>query len=85
MERLLTRGEVKKEHTWNLESIYETKQAWEQDVARVNELMPALSKYQGRLGESAAVLLEALKTRDQLFISLSTVIVFASKIGRAHV
>jgi len=78
LDKLLTRREVKTEHTWNLESIYQTKQAWEQDLTQVNQLMPALTAYHGRLGESPAVLLEALKVRDELFLALSTLVVFAS-------
>jgi oligoendopeptidase F len=66
LERLLKRHEVQREHTWNLESIYADLDAWERDFARVTELMPKVSGFQGKLGTSAQALLDALQARDEI-------------------
>ncbi len=78
MERVLKRQEVPKEHTWDLESIYPTNDAWEQDYQKVSELTPKVSAYQGKLGESPSTLLAALKLRDELYQVLWQVVVYAS-------
>ncbi|WP_374711944.1 oligoendopeptidase F [Symbiobacterium terraclitae] len=74
---LLKRQDVPAEHKWDLDSVYPTTQAWEEDYARVEAMVPQLTAYQGRLGESAGVLLEALRKRDELFQLLERVAVFA--------
>jgi oligoendopeptidase F len=77
LERLLKRSEVKPEHTWSLESIYPSNEAWEQDYQKVQGLIPNLAGFQGKLGESAEKLLEALKTRDEVYKLLEHVGAYA--------
>lgn len=74
---LLKRQDVPAEHKWDLDSVYPSVAAWEEDYARVEAMVPQLTAYQGRLGESAGVLLEALRARDALFQLLERVAVFA--------
>jgi oligoendopeptidase F len=73
LEQLLKRSEVKPEHTWSLETIYASNDAWEQDYQKVQGLIPKIAGYQGKLGESAEKLLEALKTRDEVYQLLEQV------------
>lgn len=61
-----TRAAVPVEQTWDLESLYPTVAAWEADAARVADLLPAMSAFQGRLGDCAATLLACLQQKDQL-------------------
>lgn len=77
MERLLKRHEVQREHTWDLESIYPNNEAWEQDFAKLSSMLPTLTSYQGRLGESAATLLEALRVRDDIYMLTGQVFAYA--------
>ncbi|MEW8978506.1 MAG: oligoendopeptidase F [Symbiobacterium sp.] len=74
---LLKREDVPAEHKWDLDSVYPSVAAWEEDYARVEAMMPRLTAYQGRLGESAGTLLEALRARDELYQLLEQVLVFA--------
>ena len=74
---LLKRQDVPAEHKWDLDSVYPSVAAWEEDYARVEAMMPRLTAYQGRLGESAGTLLEALRARDELYQLLEQVLVFA--------
>lgn len=52
--------------TWDLEQLYPDEAAWEADLARIEQKLPELAAFQGRLGESAGVLLSCLQQRDAL-------------------
>jgi len=73
LERVLTRTEVKPEHTWALETVYPNDEAWEQDFAKIEGLTPKLASFQGKVCESADTLLAALKTRDEVSLLLGQV------------
>lgn len=78
MERVLKRQEVPAENTWDLESIYPTNEIWEQDHQKIIEMMPKLTGFQGKLGESAKTLLGALQVRNELSELLYQLVVYAS-------
>lgn len=63
---------------WDLTDLFKTDAAW--DEARKSALarLPALAKYQGRLGESADVLAEALELQTELTKIVSRVYVYVS-------
>ncbi|OTA41576.1 MAG: oligoendopeptidase F, partial [Symbiobacterium thermophilum] len=75
--KLKKRHEVPDEHKWDLDSVYASVEEWEKDYARVEAMVPQLTAYQGRLGESAGTLLGALQARDELFKLLEQVVVWA--------
>lgn len=75
--KLKKRHEVPDEHKWDLDSVYDTVEAWEKDYARVEAMIPQLTAYQGRLGESAGTLLRALQARDEISKLLEQVVVYA--------
>lgn len=77
VQRVLKRSEVKQENTWDLEAIYADTAAWEADFDKVASMIPALSAFQGRLGESGETLLAALKQRDEIYELFSQVAVYA--------
>ncbi|HLO01710.1 MAG TPA: oligoendopeptidase F [Symbiobacteriaceae bacterium] len=77
MQRVLKRSEVKQEHTWDLEAIYANASAWEADFSKVEAMIPALSAFHGKLGESGATLLSALQQRDEIYLLFSQVAVYA--------
>lgn len=72
------RSEAQKEYTWNLESIYATDADWQTDFTRVVALLPGLRAYEGRLGESGDVLLEALTNRDNAYEIWGRLFVYAN-------
>lgn len=59
------RQEVPKEHTWNLESIYQNDEQWEQDFKKIEAVIPQLAQLSGTLGEDGESLLDALQQRDE--------------------
>ena len=54
------RNEVPVEQTWDLESIFATPAAWDSACQELNDLLPKLTAYRGRLAEGAAVIVEFL-------------------------
>ncbi|MCK2156736.1 MULTISPECIES: oligoendopeptidase F [Exiguobacterium] len=66
MAEVLTRKDVKNEETWNLESIYETNEKWEEEFESVKAMLPLLVEYKGRLAQSDATLFEGLQLRDEI-------------------
>jgi oligoendopeptidase F len=64
-KHLPRRDEIPAERTWDETSVYPSGEAWEAALAAANAGVPALGRFRGRLGESAATLLDALRTRDE--------------------
>lgn len=63
---------------WALEDLYETPVAWEAARASIETRLPSLADYQGRLGESAEVLQEALDTYFGLLKDFYQIAVYAN-------
>lgn len=66
MAEVLTRQDVDVTETWNLESIYASNEAWEEEFESVKAMLPLLVDYKGRLGQSAETLYEGLQLRDEV-------------------
>ncbi len=59
------RKDVPQEETWNLASIFSTKQAWEETFQEMEAIAPVLKqRFEGHLGDSAEMLLEWLETKQ---------------------
>jgi oligoendopeptidase F len=76
-QTLPKRADIPVELTWDLTTIYPTDAAWEEDFTRVSSQLPGIATYAGRLGESAAVMLEAFTARDEAGKRLGTLFVYA--------
>src|SRR5260221_280762 len=72
------RNEIPKDQTWELESIYPTDADWERDFAQVSAQLPEIRAFEGRLGESAEILLAALQLRDAANETLGRLVVYAT-------
>ncbi len=71
------RNTVPVERTWDEPGVFSNVEAWETELEAVLADLPALAAFQGRLGESASVLVEALHTRDELARRAGRVFVYA--------
>jgi oligoendopeptidase F len=60
------RNKIDKKYTWNAESVFPNHEAWEKETDKIVEDTSTVKKFQGRLGESAATLLEALRAYESL-------------------
>lgn len=72
------RNEIDQEFTWNLESMYPDNSLWEKDFEAVGERLPGIEAYKGRVGESAKMLLGALKFQDELSVKLDQLASYAN-------
>jgi len=77
MPAVMTREQVPVAETWNLAGIYATSDEWAADMRRIDGDIAALSAYQGRLGEGAAVALACLGARDALIERLQRLASYA--------
>ncbi|MWV42800.1 oligoendopeptidase F [Paenibacillus sp. HJL G12] len=66
MSKILTRAEVNVESTWNLNDIFETKEAWEEELKAVSQDISSVSKFEGKLSEGADTLLACLIAQEEL-------------------
>ena len=72
------RSKVNPKYTWNAESVFSSDAAWEKEVDKIIADIPQVKNFQGRLGESAAVLLEAFKAYESLTARMSVANMYAS-------
>jgi oligoendopeptidase F len=73
----LSRGSVPIESTWGDTSVFATVEAWEAELEAVLADLPVLAAFQGRLGEGASVLAQALHATDALAHRAGKVFVYA--------
>jgi oligoendopeptidase F len=74
---LPTRSQVPVQETWNLESIFPSIDAWEAALKQVNEDLPKLEPYQGKLGSNPVTLLEYLNLSQEITILAMKVMVYS--------
>ena len=78
MNTLPLRKDVPVEKTWDLSSIFANQEAWEVEYQAIKQLAEKTSKFQGKIGESSEALLSVLQYRDDLFVRLNKLTVYAS-------
>lgn len=74
---LPTREEVADQYKWHLEDIYASESAWQADFDKLRSDLEQVSKYKGRLSESAQTLAACLKYRDEIGIIAGKLYSFA--------
>ena len=50
------RSEIENKYKWNLSSLYESDEAWEEDLKKVDEAAMKVAAYQGKLNSVETVL-----------------------------
>lgn len=78
MRKIPQRKDVPAKDKWNLDSIFKSDEEWEQALKEIPDLSKKVAAYKGRLGESAQVMLEALKALEKAELKLETVYHYAS-------
>jgi oligoendopeptidase F len=71
------REQISDKYKWNIEAMYPDEGRWERDYAKVLKLSDAYVSYSGHLGDSAGVLLAALKDQDKIWLLAEKVYVYA--------
>ena len=62
----LPRSKVKKDQTWNAESVFTSAKEFDTEIKEILKSLPAIKKYQGHLGDSVDTFLEAINAMDAL-------------------
>ncbi|MGE5248719.1 MAG: oligoendopeptidase F [Bacteroidota bacterium] len=74
---LRPRSEIRKDHTWNAESLFATPKAWEEEVDAIIAGLPQITQYEGRLDEGPGTLADALATVEGLTARAWRTVVYA--------
>ncbi|MDR0267613.1 oligoendopeptidase F [Paenibacillus sp.] len=77
MSKILTRAEVAPETTWNLNDLFETQEAWEKELTAIQEDIFSVTKYEGKLGEGADILLACLHAQEKMQLRINRVGAYA--------
>ena len=76
--KVLPRNKIDKKYTWSAESVFPSIEAWEKEATKVVEDIAKVKQYQGRLAESAGILLEAMNVSEQLILRAYKLYMYAS-------
>jgi oligoendopeptidase F len=60
------RSQIDPQFTWNAANVFASDEAWEEEAKALERSLSEIKRYEGRLGESDALLLDALQTADSL-------------------
>src|SRR6266478_8963436 len=74
----LERSAIEEKYKWDLSKMYASQEEWEAHYKKVESMIDEFAAKTGKMGDSAASLLEALKLRDQINIQLEKVAGFSS-------
>lgn len=77
-EKVLKREEVAEEYKWKLEDIYSSDEAWAESLEKAEELITRGESFNGKLGESAANLLEFMRYDDESSLVINALWGYAS-------
>ena len=72
------RSEVPEELTWNLGDMFESDEAWYKENEALKEMPRRIAAFQGKLGESAEMLLSFFRLEDEVELRLSPLYGYAS-------
>jgi len=71
------RDEVHLEETWDLESIFNSLEAWEAAYQEVRERLPEIEAFEGRLSEGPQTLADCLDVWQEVMRQAEKVVVYA--------
>lgn len=76
-DKVPDRQDIAPQYQWHLQDIYASDAQWQQDYDKLKSQLPQLATYQGKLGASPQLLLQCLKQRDQMSITLGRLYSYA--------
>lgn len=74
---LPARSEIPTEETWRLEDIFKSDEDWEREFQEAKNLIPGITEFQGKLGENASSLYNALQYEDKLLERIGRLYTYA--------
>ncbi len=76
-KEIKTRDKIDQKFQWKIEAMYSDDEQWKIDYKTVEDKAKDFVEYSGRLGESPKVLMEALQKKDNIWLVLEKVYVYA--------
>lgn len=73
----LLRKDQKVENTWDLESIFKTNEDFWNQFKEVEELIPQIQSYKGKVKEGAKALLEVFKAEEDMMLKVEQLTIYA--------
>lgn len=73
------RSEIAEEYKWNLEDMFATDELWEKEYSEIMELAKEISKFQGKLAESAKTMLAFFEKSDEIGFHFARLYVYANE------
>jgi oligoendopeptidase F len=77
VKKLPNRNEIAEQDTWRLEDIFASDVEWEKEFQEIKEMIPGIEAFQGKLGESADQLYEALTYQDSISLRIGKLYTYA--------
>ena len=78
MSTVPERGEIDEQHKWQLDSIFDSDDAWAEHFETVSGRIEELAAYEGRVTESPETLLELLELREEIMREVAQLSVYAN-------
>ncbi len=78
VQEALTRDQVKDQDKWNLADFYPSDEAWEKDIEMLKSRIGDITKYEGKLAESATNLRNCLMLSDTLGMKADRLYAYAA-------
>lgn len=78
-QKVPRRDEIPVEYTWDLSTVYADDEAWEEDIGRLEGMLPQVAAIEGAIGQGAQLLLRALKLRDDVTMRLWQIYIYANR------
>ncbi len=78
------KSDIDEQYIWDLTDFYATKEAWEAELERLRTDISQLTAFEGKLGESAETLLEALDTGSAYRKDVTRLSTYASNIRNTN-
>lgn len=75
----IKRSEVEKQYTWAIEDLYPSDEAWEQEYKQAEAMLEQFQGYEGKLGDSAEILLSYLQFSDTVNQLFERIYVYANQ------
>jgi oligoendopeptidase F len=74
---VLLRKDVPQEATWNAESVYASRQEWENELKSIQAELSRGAQFQGRLAEGAGVVADVLEARQEIIRRVAKALMYA--------
>lgn len=71
------RSEVPLDETWRLDDLFPSMEAWEAERAAIEQMIPRVAEFRGRLGEGPQVLLECSEALESLMMRFTKAFTYA--------